>query len=80
LGAFVTSFEFGFAHVLAIEFDAINFVYETVENGVCKGAFSAAQRACFKVSDRIFGYLFIEDDRLPTPDFTLLVVVENSNP
>jgi hypothetical protein len=36
LGAFVTCFEFGFSHALAVEFDAICVVYETVENGLIR--------------------------------------------
>jgi hypothetical protein len=36
----VTYFDFGFAHGLTVEFDAVGVVYETVENGVCEGGFS----------------------------------------
>jgi hypothetical protein len=32
LGAFVTCFEFGFAHALAVKFDAIGIVHEAVED------------------------------------------------
>ena len=34
MGAFVTSFEFGFSHALPVEIHAVCVVYETVENGI----------------------------------------------
>jgi len=37
LGGFVTCFEFGFAHSLAITFDTVCIVHETVEDIVSEG-------------------------------------------
>jgi hypothetical protein len=46
LGAFVTCFEFGFAHALPVEFDAICVVYEAVENGVGEGGLTNHIMSC----------------------------------
>ena len=46
LGVFVTCFEFGFPHALAVEFDAVGIMHEAVEDGVGEGGFADHVMPC----------------------------------